>query len=63
MKYNPNKFIEYDEYDVILTTFIVNLTKMRYNKICQIPIDSWQIFKSKTVVIPLTLSNQCLMLV
>ena len=63
MKDNPNKFIEYDEYDVILTTFTVNLTKMRYNKICQIPIDNWQIFKSKTVVIPLTLSSQCLMLV
>ena len=40
MKDNPNKFIEYDEYDVILTTFTVNLTKMRYNKICQIPIDN-----------------------
>ena len=40
MKDNPNKFIEYDEFDVILTTFTVNLTKMKYNKICQIPIDN-----------------------
>ena len=30
----------YGEYDVILTTFTVNLTKMKYNKICQIPIDN-----------------------
>ena len=30
----------YGEYDVILTTFIVNLIKMKYNKICQIPIDN-----------------------
>ena len=30
----------YWEYDVILTTFTVNLTKMKCNKICQIPIDN-----------------------
>ena len=28
------------EYDVTLTTFTVNLTKMKYNKICQVPIDN-----------------------
>ena len=30
----------YGEYDVILTTFTINLTKVKYNKICQIPIDN-----------------------
>ena len=30
----------YGEYDVILTTFTVNLTKMKSNKIFQVPIDN-----------------------
>ena len=54
----------YGENDVILTTFTISLTKLKYNKIL-IHINSYLIDKqsSKTVVIPLMPSNQYLMMV
>ena len=54
----------YGENDVILTTFTISLTKLKYNKIL-IHINSYLIDKqsSKTVVIALMPSNQYLMMV